>query len=85
MFELPAATACARAGDLDEARRHLADAERSATLWEGTAWQAATLEARSYVVEAEGDAEQARRLRRRAAEMFDAAAHPLDAARCRAA
>jgi hypothetical protein len=84
MYEVPAAVACARTGDLDKARRHLAVAERSAMLWAGTAWQAATMEARSHLLEAEGDVEGGRAMRRRAAELFDAADHPLDAARCRA-
>ncbi|MFI7609347.1 ATP-binding protein [Micromonospora sp. NPDC049366] len=84
MFEVPATITCVRIGDLDAARTFLAAAERSSTLWEGTAWQAATLEARAHLLAAEGDAEQARQLRHRAAEMFDDVAHPLDAARCRA-
>jgi hypothetical protein len=85
MFAVPAAIACAEVGDLREARQHLAQAQRSAPLWEGTAWQAATLEAEAHVVRAEGRPERARDLFARAADLFDAAAQPLDSARCRAA
>jgi hypothetical protein len=84
MFEVPAAIACADVGDLAEGRRHLALAERSAGLWEGTAWQAATLEAKAHVARAEGDADGARQILARAAELFDESAQPLDAARLRA-
>lgn len=84
MFDVPATIACAAAGDLDEARRHLRQAEKSASLWEGTAWQAATLEARAHVARAEGAHDEARRALTRAAELFQEAAQPLDAARCRA-
>jgi DNA-binding SARP family transcriptional activator/tetratricopeptide (TPR) repeat protein len=84
MFEVPATIACADAGDIAEARRHLGLAEKSASLWEGTAWQAATLEARAHVHRAEGDAGAADRDLARAAEMFEDSAQPLDAARCRA-
>jgi hypothetical protein len=55
MLAVPAAIACADVGDLDDARRHLAVAERSSQLWEGTAWQGASLEARAHLAEAEGD------------------------------
>jgi hypothetical protein len=84
MFAVPAAIACADVGDVAQARRHLARAERSAGLWEGTAWQAATLEARAHLARAEGDADGALRLLTRAAELFDDSAQPLDAARLRA-
>ena len=84
MFAVPAAIACAAVGDLEPARRYLALAERSAPLWEGTAWQAATLEARAHVARAAGDADEAGRCLTRAAEMFAEAAQPLDAARVRA-
>ena len=40
-FEIPATIACADAGDLAAAERHLAAAELSAAKWEGTAWPAA--------------------------------------------
>ena len=82
MLAVPAAIACADAGDLDAAHRHLADAERSAALWEGTAWQAATLEARAHVRRGEGDEVAYRRLIAEAATVFTAAGQPLDAARC---
>jgi hypothetical protein len=84
MFAVPAAIACAAVGDLEPARRYLAVAERSAPLWEGTAWQAATLEARAHVARAAGDLDEAGRCLVRAAEMFAESAQPLDAARVRA-
>ena len=84
MFDVPAAIACAAVGDLAEARRHLARAEKSASLWEGTAWQAATLEALAHVSRAEGDTAEADRCFVRAAHLFDESAQPLDAARVRA-
>ncbi|GAA3194958.1 hypothetical protein GCM10010468_04940 [Actinocorallia longicatena] len=84
MFQVPAAIACVNAGDLPEARRHLALAEFSAQMWDGTAWQAATLEARAYLTLAEGEPAEAARLLTRAADLFEDSAQPLDAARCRA-
>ena len=84
MFDVPAAIACAAVGDLADARRYVARAERSASLWEGTAWQAATLEARAHLVRAEGDHAEADRFLARAADLFDESAQPLDAARVRA-
>ncbi|MEN3540801.1 AAA family ATPase [Microbispora sp. ZYX-F-249] len=85
MFEVPAVIACAGTGDLAEARRHLEIAERSAALWDGTAWQAAMLEARAHLARAEGDPAEAARLFTRASDLFAESSHPLDAARCRTA
>ena len=82
MLAVPAAIACADAGDLDDARHHLAIAERSAALWRGSAWQASIAEARAHLHRAEGDAETARRRLREAAELFAAAGQPLDVDRC---
>ena len=82
MLAVPAAIACADAGDLDDARRHLAAAERSAALWKGTAWQAAIAEARAHLDSAAGDRDAARRRLLEAAELFTAAGQPLDADRC---
>jgi len=82
MLAVPAAAACADAGDLDDARRHLAAAERSAALWKGTAWQAAIAEARAHLDRAEGHGDAARRRLRQAAELFAAAGQPLDVDRC---
>ena len=82
MLAVPAAIACADAGDLDDARNHLAIAERSAALWKGSAWQASLAEARAHLHRAEGDAETARRRLREAAELFAAAGQPLDVDRC---
>jgi DNA-binding SARP family transcriptional activator len=82
MLAVPAAIACADAGDLDDARHHLAIAERSAALWKGSAWQASIAEARAHLHRAEGDAETARRRLREAAELFAAAGQPLDVDRC---
>jgi tetratricopeptide (TPR) repeat protein len=83
MLEVPATIACADAGDVEDARRHLAAAELSASLWEGTAWEAALLEARAHVVHAEGDEALALTLLADAARIFDEAGQPLDSDRCR--
>jgi DNA-binding SARP family transcriptional activator len=82
MLDVPAATACADAGDVNDARAHLADAERSAALWQGTAWQAAIAEAWAHLHRAEGDADAARHKLTEAAELFTVAGQPLDARRC---
>lgn len=84
MLAVPAAIARADAGDVDAASRHLQTAERSAALWEGTSWQAATVEARAHLARAEGDPAGAAALLGEAAELFDQAGQPLDGARCRA-
>ena len=55
MLAVPSATACADVGDIDGALRHLAMAELSAGLWQGTAWQAAISEARGHLARAEGE------------------------------
>jgi predicted negative regulator of RcsB-dependent stress response len=85
MLAAPASIACARAGDVVHARRHLAIAERSAVLWQGTAWEAGLAEAQSAVLVAEGDVVTARERMRSALDQFERAGQPLDAERCRRA
>lgn len=85
MFAVPATIACAGVGDLDEARRRLAQSEVLAQRWDGGAWTAAVTEARAHVVIAEGDLGAGSRLLEQAAAMFEAAGQPLDARRCREA
>jgi tetratricopeptide (TPR) repeat protein len=82
MVAVPAAIASAQAGRLDGARAFLAQAEMSAALWHGTSWQAAIEEARAVLAAAEGDEVAADRLFARAADLYEAAGQPLDAARC---
>jgi DNA-binding SARP family transcriptional activator/tetratricopeptide (TPR) repeat protein len=82
MLAVPATIACALSGDLVHARHHLALAEQSAKLWQGTAWEAALIEARAHLAAAEHDG-CARALFDEAADRFDRAGHPLDTARCR--
>ena len=65
MLAVPAATACARVGDLEDAHRFLASAKRSVSHWGESSWQAAVLEAEATVALADGDAEAYRRLSRR--------------------
>jgi tetratricopeptide (TPR) repeat protein len=83
MFAAPAAIACAEAGRLQDAERHLHLAETSASLWQGTAWQGAVREAGASLQRARGEAGAADRLLHEAAEAFDLAGQPLDAERCR--
>jgi tetratricopeptide (TPR) repeat protein len=83
MIAVPAAIACAEGGRLDQARDWLAQAEASAALWQGTAWQGAVSEARAHLSRAAGDPAAARRLLAEAAGLFDTAGQPLDAHRCR--
>jgi DNA-binding winged helix-turn-helix (wHTH) protein/tetratricopeptide (TPR) repeat protein len=82
MIAVPASIACTEGGRLDEARSWLAQAERSAATWQGTAWQGAVAEARAHLVRAEGDHAAAGRLLAEAATLFDLAGQPLDAQRC---
>ncbi len=81
MLSVPATIACARAGDMAHARRHLEAAERSALLWQGTAWEASISEARAAVATASGDPATACRQLHSATERFRRAGQPLDAAR----
>jgi len=77
-----AATASARAGELDRARAFIAEAERIAGMWQGGLWTGAVWEARGTLRQAEGDGEQARAMFREAARAFARAGHRSDAARC---
>jgi hypothetical protein len=82
MLAVPASIACARASDVDSARRHLAVAERWASLWHGTSWEAGIAEAQAAVAAASGDTVTARTLMQTAAAQFLQAGQPLDAERC---
>jgi tetratricopeptide (TPR) repeat protein len=82
MLSVPAVGACADVGDFDHAHRHLAVAERSTTLWEGTAWEAAVAEAAGRLALAEGDPDRAAEQLRAAVAGFERAGQPLDVERC---
>jgi DNA-binding SARP family transcriptional activator len=77
-----AATASARAGDLDRARSFITEAERVAGMWQGGLWTGAVWEARGILRQAEGEDEQARAMFREAAQVFARAGNQSDAARC---
>jgi DNA-binding SARP family transcriptional activator len=83
MLAVPAAIACARDGDLDAARRHLAAAMRAAPVWRDTAWEAGLAEAQAAVAVASGDPGTARTRLQWAAGQFQQVGQPLDAERCR--
>jgi DNA-binding SARP family transcriptional activator len=85
MLEVPSTIACADVNDLAAARRHLAAAEESAARWEGSAWEAAVLEARAHVARGEGREGDFEAMVGEAARLFAAAGQPLDADRCREA
>jgi tetratricopeptide (TPR) repeat protein len=84
-LSVPASIACVEAGDVECAERHLAVAEASAVLWQGTAWEAGTAEAQAMVANAHGDVEAAHKLMSAAADQFDWVGQPIDADRCRRA
>jgi tetratricopeptide (TPR) repeat protein len=77
-----AATACARAGQLDRARSFIAEAERIAGMWQGGLWNGAVWEARGILRQAEGADDQARAMFREAAQEFTRSGNQSDAARC---
>lgn len=77
-----AATASARAGELDRARLFIAEAERIAGMWQGGPWTGAVWEVRGNLRQAAGEDEQARAMFREAAEAFARAGNQSDAARC---
>jgi hypothetical protein len=83
MLAVPSARACADVGDREDAQRHLEEAEKSAGLWEGTAWQAAILETKAHLAATGGDEVTAQQLQVRAAELFEVSGQPMDAERCR--
>ena len=85
MLAVPAATACARVGDLEDAHRFLASASRSVALGERLLAGRRPRGAAPTVALAEGDAERYRTLSREAAEAYAAVGHAADAARCLAA
>lgn len=85
MLAVPASIACADADDLEHARRYLAVAEASASRWDGTAWDAAVLEARAHIARAEGRPEEFEAMVAEAGRRFAASGQPLDAQRCHAA
>jgi len=81
MLAAPAAIACANVGDVDTAARYLSIAETSAARWEGTAWEAAVLEARAHLAKAQGQDEEFLRLIDQALDLFTIAGQPLDVER----
>lgn len=85
MIAVPSSIACSRVGDVEDAKHHLAMAEKSAMGWQGSAWPAAIAEARAYLAKAEGHHDQASELFSEAAELFIRAGQPLDSKRCEAA
>lgn len=84
-FTLPAARACARAGDQNRALDYLAAAREVAPpASRGVAWTAAMAETEAVLAEAAGHATAATSLQRDAAQLYAAAGQTHDASRCRA-
>ena len=83
MFAVPAAIACAQAGDVDTARELIQVGAMSTERWPGTAWAAALNEARGQLARAVGEPEQAVALLGEAIAGFELAGQPRDAARSR--
>ncbi len=83
MVAVPTAIACAEGGRLADARVSLAQAEASASLWQGTAWQGAVAEARAVIARAEAREDEAAAQFALAARLFEQAGQPMDVERCR--
>jgi DNA-binding SARP family transcriptional activator len=82
-LSVPAAIASARAGAIERARRHLAEAEPIARMyWPGGGWHAALDEIRGEIALAEGEKSFSVERFRAAARTFAAVGQTLDAARC---
>ena len=75
MLAVPAAIACADVGDLDEARPPPRP-RRPRRRWEGSAWQAALLEARAHLARAEGREEDVSALVAGSTRLFTAMGIP---------
>lgn len=81
---VPAAIACADAGEVDRAAAYVAGAEQVAgVFYPKGGWQAALDEARAHLALARGDEATARRLLTTAADALDELGQRLDAGRCR--
>ena len=84
-YNVAAAKACARAGQLERAREFLTRAEFGAGRWPGGPWPAAVAEARAALLLAEGDPPGAADALRRAAEGYGANGQLLNERRAREA
>ena len=84
MFAVPAAIACADAGEIGKALDYLEQAEASRVRWESSAWDGAVAEVRAHIAAARGDEAEFARWSATAESLFAAADQPLDAARCAA-
>jgi DNA-binding SARP family transcriptional activator len=84
-FRIAASTALSRAGDIASARRHLDEAARISEMWQGGPWPAAVREAEGYLELALGNRVGAEAQFAAAADWFERAGRPFDAARCRTA
>ena len=83
-LSIPAAIACATAGDVERATGYLARSEHViGAFYPSGGWRAALDEARAAVGRASGDSAGAARLLRQAAEGFERWGQRLDADRCR--
>jgi ATP/maltotriose-dependent transcriptional regulator MalT len=77
-YHVAAATVCARAGELERARRFLQRAEKGAGTWPGGPWPAAVAQARAELLLGEGEPRAAAQALRRAVEGYAAAGQLLN-------
>lgn len=83
-LRIGASLVCSRSGHVDRAGEYLAEASRVAAMWSGGPWHAAVDEAEATLRHAQGAAPSAvSELLQRAADRFDAAHRPREAARSR--
>jgi DNA-binding SARP family transcriptional activator len=81
-FRVASSIALAEAGELDQARQRIDEAERLAGVWQGGPWVAAVWEARGVYRHAQGDDGQASALFREAAARYAELGRPRDQERC---